>query len=192
MLPSFSMIRKNNSKNRKSIFRETGLLEEYESSGTTYTEQQGIGKEHSLGGTSRPALESRGNTSEGEGTVDSRRSSTQQGSESSITRSPSEKQPWYSRLSPGRRPRVQTVATAPPNMAGLSRFTMIALLIAVVLPGFSYNSGRKTVDFSGAKAGVIKDARYRSGPVLDIRANSPTEACTRWSHQGRLAIPQLR
>jgi len=187
-LPSFSMVN-NISKNRKSVFRETGLLEGSESSGTAYTEQRSFGKKHDLDGFARLTADSPSDGPRRAGYAGSRGSSSHGEGEAS---SPSEKQPWYSRLTPGRRPRIQTVATAPSNMSGLSRLTMIALLIAVVLPGFSYNNGRKTVDLSGAKAGVIKTPRSGSGPVLEIRANSPTDVCTRWSHQGEECFDGLR
>jgi hypothetical protein len=87
-------------------------------------------------------------------------------------------------LASGRRPRVKTVASAPPpTMPGLSRLTTIALLIAVVIPGFSYYNGREKSTIHGASAGIIKPKSY--GPILDIRASSPTQVCARWSQQGQ-------
>jgi len=51
---------------------------------------------------------------------------------------------------------------------------MIALLIAVVFPAFSYNNGRQTTQINGADAGVI-----------GRRDMSPIDVCMRWSQQGR-------
>lgn len=99
--------------------------------------------------------------------------------------SPSSSQkPWYSRLTPTRRPRIRTAATAPPpSMGGLTRLSTIALLIAVVLPGLSYYNGRQTVSLNGADAGVIQQRPKGFGPVLENRADSPIQACKRWSQQ---------
>lgn len=91
------------------------------------------------------------------------------------------KQPWYARLTTGRRPRIKGSAGPPATMSSLSRFTMIALLIAVVVPGFSYNNGRTKVGLSGATAGVVR--RGTNLEHLEIRANSPTTVCKRWSQQ---------
>jgi hypothetical protein len=52
---------------------------------------------------------------------------------------------------------------------------MIAMLIALVLPTFSYYNGRSRVEISGADAGVIAK-----------RQNSPTDVCRRWAHQAAL------
>ncbi|KAI1335029.1 hypothetical protein F5Y15DRAFT_428518 [Xylariaceae sp. FL0016] len=88
---------------------------------------------------------------------------------------------WLSRLAPSRRPHIRTAASAPPpSTAGLHRLTLIALLIAVVLPTISYNNGRRKVEISGADAGVI---RQPVSVILDSRANSPTDVCQRWAGQ---------
>jgi hypothetical protein len=91
--------------------------------------------------------------------------------------------PWYSKLVTGRRPRVKTAASAqPPTMSSFTRLSSIALLIAVVLPGFSYYNGREKVSLNGAEAGVIN---RNVKPVLETRAGSPTDVCRRWAHQCR-------
>ncbi|KAH7326621.1 hypothetical protein B0I35DRAFT_139937 [Stachybotrys elegans] len=90
-------------------------------------------------------------------------------------RTDSMSKPWYSRL-PGTkssRPRIATSSSAPVGAAsGLHRFTMVALLIAIVIPTFGYYNGQTKVDMSGADAGVIQK-----------RQNSPIDVCTRWAHQ---------
>lgn len=94
---------------------------------------------------------------------------------------------WFSKLVTGRRPRVKTASSAPPpTMSSLTRLTSVALLVAVVIPGFSYYNGREKVTPNGADAGVIN--RNPRGPVLETRAGSP-EVCKRWSHQGRYLRP---
>ena len=92
--------------------------------------------------------------------------------------------PWYSKLVNVRRPRIKTAASAPPpTMSTFTRLSSVALLIAVVLPGFSYYNGREKVPLNGADAGVIN--RHSMTPVLDTRADSATDVCKRWSQQGR-------
>ncbi|KAI9172123.1 Kelch repeat-containing protein [Paramyrothecium foliicola] len=82
--------------------------------------------------------------------------------------------PWYAKLAnPKGRPRIKSASGAPPgSISGLQRFTMITLLIAVVIPAFSYYNGHSRVEISGADA----------GPVFK-RQDSPTEVCIRWAHQ---------
>ncbi|KEY64791.1 hypothetical protein S7711_08070 [Stachybotrys chartarum IBT 7711] len=85
--------------------------------------------------------------------------------------------PWFSKLANSKaRPRIKSSASAPPGTgSGLQRFTMIALLVAVVLPTFSYWNGRTRVEMNGADAGPIRP-----------RQTSPTEVCRRWAHQAAL------
>ncbi|KAK7430832.1 hypothetical protein QQZ08_002621 [Neonectria magnoliae] len=85
--------------------------------------------------------------------------------------------PWYTRLANSKgRPRVRsTSGAAPGTIAGLQRFTMLAILIAVVLPAFSWHNGHSTVEINGADAGVIVK-----------RAKSPTDVCARWALQAAL------
>ena len=103
----------------------------------------------------------------------------------SVTSTGSSK-PWYSKLVTGRRPRIKTAASAPtpPTMTTFSRISSVALLIAVVVPGFSYYNGREKVPLNGADAGVIN--RNTMSPVLETRADSSTDVCKRWSQQGGL------
>jgi len=68
----------------------------------------------------------------------------------------------------------------------MTGFTTVALLIAVVLPGFGYYSGREKVVVSGADAGVLYERPKGHGPVLDTRAPSSTQWCKRWSQQTAL------
>lgn len=123
-------------------------------------------------------------------------SSIQSSSSTTSPTSPSTSQrPWYSRLQStmGKRPRVRTVSSAPPPsvssaLTSFTRFSAIALLIAVVLPAFSYyqgggENGAEKVALSGATAGVVYQRAARAGPVLEVRADSPTKACKRWAHQ---------
>ncbi|KAK4169952.1 hypothetical protein QBC43DRAFT_39501 [Cladorrhinum sp. PSN259] len=101
-------------------------------------------------------------------------------------RSPSRSnRPWYSRLTPGRRPKVRAVSSAPPpSVSSFSRVSMIALLIAVVLPAFSFYKGDEKVASGGvAEAGVIYARPQGAGPILEPRADSPTKVCKRWAHQ---------
>ncbi|KAJ8119904.1 hypothetical protein O1611_g10505 [Lasiodiplodia mahajangana] len=82
------------------------------------------------------------------------------------------------------RPKIKSAATAPPSsVAGMHRFTLIALMIAVLLPAISYNNGRHIVEVNGADAGVIPKPMF--GPVLEDRANSPTSVCKRWAGQSK-------
>ena len=97
--------------------------------------------------------------------------------------SPSGKQPWYSRIVRNRRPQIPVSNAPPATVASISRMTMIALLIAVVLPGFGYNNGKGLVDINGADAGVVRDRQVQSS--IERRASSPTDVCKRWSHQGK-------
>ncbi|KAI0841161.1 hypothetical protein F5Y06DRAFT_308085 [Hypoxylon sp. FL0890] len=98
--------------------------------------------------------------------------------------SPKRKSNWLSKLAPARRPRIKTASSAPPpTTAGLHRLSMIALLIAIILPTLSYNNGRKKVEISGADAGVI---RPTPSVVLERRDNTPTTVCTRWAGQSAI------
>lgn len=98
--------------------------------------------------------------------------------------SPSSGRPWYSKLTPGRRPRISSTASAPPpGMSSFTRLTTLALFIAVVIPGFSYYNGREKVLLSGADAGVIREVVQPSGPILETRTDSSTDYCARWAGQ---------
>ncbi|KAI0971334.1 hypothetical protein F4678DRAFT_479279 [Xylaria arbuscula] len=154
-------------KGRKSVFREIGLdedegenikcsagrqsFEEKQFSGETITRQE-----------SEPTPERKESVGEG------------------LTRGKSQ---WLSKLMPEKRPKIKAAATTPPpaSIAGFHRFTLIALLIAVVLPAISYNNGRQKVKMNGADAGIIR--KPASTSVLEDRANSPTDVCKRWAGQ---------
>ncbi|KAI1744183.1 hypothetical protein F4680DRAFT_284216 [Xylaria scruposa] len=93
-----------------------------------------------------------------------------------------EKPRWLWKLIPERRPQIKAAATTPPtSISGIHRVTLIALLIAVVLPAIGYNSGRRKVEVNGVDAGVIREPIIRS--ELENRANSPTDVCKRWAAQ---------
>ncbi|KAK1836544.1 hypothetical protein QBC39DRAFT_407323 [Podospora conica] len=94
---------------------------------------------------------------------------------------------WYAKLTPGRRPKIRSASSAPPpGMNVFTRLSTVALLIAVVIPAFSYYNGQGQVVLNGADAGVIRDTPKGPGPVLDTRAPSPTQWCKRWSQQTAL------
>lgn len=177
-------------KDRRSLFKELGLDTDGHTTSTNgathkeFAELTGIvpaGTEHTSGhdpdrsrgrDDSAPELQSPGGVN------------TQDLSSQSTTSADS--RPWYSVLAAGRRPRIKTVASAPaPTMSTFTRLSSVALLIAVVLPGFSYYNGCEKVTFSGADAGVIKS---NVKPVLEARTDSPVGVCKRWSQQGRPPI----
>ena len=101
--------------------------------------------------------------------------------------SPSSQKSWYAKLTPSRRPKIRSASSAPPpGMSAFTRFSTVIVLIAVVLPAFSYYNGREQVSLNGADAGVIQQTPKGPGPVLDTRAPSPTKWCKKWSHQTAL------
>lgn len=182
---SFSMSSKI-TKNRKSVFRELGL-------DTDEPRVPGSG-EHEYGGhglvsptrTHAPELSNDDTISGRESDTETHRAEQQmQADENEPPTSPStSRRPWYSRLTPSRRPRIKTVSSAPPpSLSTFARLSAIALLIAVVLPGFSYFKGHQEVAFSAVDAGVIQNKSGASSPVLELRAESPTKVCKRWAHQ---------
>ncbi|KAF7560354.1 hypothetical protein G7046_g3794 [Stylonectria norvegica] len=83
---------------------------------------------------------------------------------------------WYAKLSNSKgRPRIKSTSGAPPGtVSGIQRLTLLALLIAVVIPAFNCRSGRSNLDLNGVDAGLVR------------RENSPTDVCTRWAHQAAL------
>ncbi len=92
--------------------------------------------------------------------------------------------PWYSRLAP-KGPQIKSACSAPTGLATLPRVAMIAFLLAIVVPGF-LTKGPNGVPADGASAGVIRTEEQldvRTGQVLGKREDSPTDTCTRWSHQ---------
>jgi hypothetical protein len=107
--------------------------------------------------------------------------------------SASPRTPWYARLAPRvRRPRIKTASSAPPpSLSTMTRLSSIALLIAVLLPGYSYFTARDEVAPAVADAGVIHRRPEAAGPVLETRADSPTDVCRRWAQQGEYENYQL-
>jgi len=201
--PTFSMLGKIR-KDRKSVFKELGLDEDDSTSACTYySSEREFGEITGLVSPKTPRDSTRtfesaryqddnrsddgkssGEGRDGRGNYNIR---SEPGSlQSSPTSPSSQNRPWYSKLSP-RRPRVKTISSAPPpSMTSFSRLATIAVLIAVVIPGFNYLNGRgEEASLNGiADAGVIN--RANTGPVLDPRADSPTDVCKRWAHQGKL------
>ncbi|KAI0172231.1 hypothetical protein GGR52DRAFT_580844 [Hypoxylon sp. FL1284] len=156
-LPAIHMA-SNIRKGRRSIFREEGLVGD---AVETHEESEHGERAGSSLDTTSPV--ERNNTSDGE--------------EDSSKGKPT----WLSKLAPTRRPRMRTASSAPPPfITGLHRLSMIALLIAIVLPTISYNNGRQKVEISGADAGLIRP--IRSG-IIEDRDDSPTDVCTRWAAQ---------
>ncbi|KAH7133657.1 hypothetical protein EDB81DRAFT_109554 [Dactylonectria macrodidyma] len=84
---------------------------------------------------------------------------------------------WYSKLSSSKgRPRIKSTSGAPPGtISGLQRFTLLAMLIAIVLPTFGWHNGRASVEISGADA-----------ELLTVRDKSPVDVCARWAFQAAL------
>ncbi|KAI1650414.1 uncharacterized protein F4817DRAFT_327679 [Daldinia loculata] len=165
-LPKFSMA-SSIRKGRRSIFKEVGLTAEGRESQqniTSETHEESDANER-IGPSSEIASPVETTSSIGQG-------------------SPRGKSKWLSKLAPSRRPRMKTTSSAPPPMiTGLHRLSMIALLIAIVLPTISYNNGHKRVEVSGADAGVI---RPNPSVILKTREDSPTDVCTRWAGQSAL------
>lgn len=173
-LPSFSMVSKIR-EGRQSMFKEVGLLEEEREN-----QEQGMASNREISEESDSG-ERVGTSSETTSPIE-KKTSKASGKEEE---SPKGKSRWFSKLAPMRRPRIKTASSAPPpTVAGVHRLSMIALLIAIVLPTISYNNGRKKVEISGADAGLIRPTP--SGAVtIESRENSPTEVCTRWAGQSK-------
>ncbi|KAI0015903.1 hypothetical protein F4780DRAFT_37919 [Xylariomycetidae sp. FL0641] len=162
-LPMGSSVRKG----RKSIFREIGLDEEDEGSGRCNPSSSLDDREFAdiTGIGSQPAPPA------------DRRSSVEDEASKGRTR-------WLSKLAPTKRSMLRPSATAPPPaITSLSRFTMIVMFIAVVLPAISFNNGRQKVEMNGADAGVIRGVPNR---VIQSRDDSPTDVCLRWAGQSAI------
>ncbi|KAK0726676.1 hypothetical protein B0T21DRAFT_350784 [Apiosordaria backusii] len=171
-------------KDRKSVFREVGLDTD-EPNGPYFSEHE-FGE---ITGLTSPTSSHRPDTAQGNTSDDGKEETEQRQSrdERDEAESPTypTQRPWYSRLTPGRRPRIKTVSSAPPpSVSSFTRLSTFALLIAVVLPAFSYYKGAEEVaPLAGADAGVIYYREMKPGPILETRADSPTKACKRWAHQ---------
>jgi len=195
---SFHMISKIR-KDRKSVFKELGLDSDDQDVSSlnekVFGELTGLASPvESARHSARFSVE-RGNDTESDDGRSETRDRDKRQDESEFVQSPtspsSSQKSWYSKLAPMCRPKIRTTTSAPPaSMAGISRLTTIALLIAVVLPGFGYYNGREKVVVSGADAGVIQQRPKGFGPVLDTRAPSPTKVCKRWSQQSQSRNPR--
>lgn len=191
--PSFPMSRKV-SKDRKSIFRELGLDTDEPrgpySSEREFTEITGLASPTS---THVPETGDDNRSGDGKG-ITERQPTEHEGQDDryGFPQSPSSQStsqgPWYSKLPQVRRPRIKTASSAPPpSLSTITKLSTIALLIAVLLPGFSYYHSRGTVSPSVADAGPTV-----AGPVLDLRADSLAGVSRRWPHQGECFNPQRR
>ncbi|KAK3688297.1 hypothetical protein B0T22DRAFT_527766 [Podospora appendiculata] len=166
--PSFSMTGKI-PKDRKSVFKELGLDNETNTPSDHSLSEREFGE---ITGLLRVHDETQTHAeADGDPSL-------------SPTTSTSSTKPWYTKLAPGRRPRVRTVSSAPPStLASFTRLSAIALLIAVLVPGSTYYSGKTQFLFNGADAGVIPNRPQGPGPFLEPRADSPTQVCRRWAQQ---------
>ncbi|KAF9871427.1 hypothetical protein CkaCkLH20_11074 [Colletotrichum karsti] len=178
-------------KDRKSVFKELGLDDDFSDDDlpTSPTSQHAHGSKESM--VSEKEFEAgvgvlapeRGRSSNddadgnGDDDTDGRRSETGQRELASRPQRQGsmqvgKQQSWYSKLATYRRPRIQTASSAPPpTVSSLHRLGMIAMLIAVIIPAFSYNNGGQKLQ-GGADAGVV---RYRQ--------TTPVDVCLRWSQQ---------
>ncbi|KAF4920919.1 Kelch repeat-containing protein [Colletotrichum viniferum] len=184
----FGMV-SNIKKDRKSMFKEVGLEDDFsdEDMPGTPTSQHArdrkgsVSSEKEFGDAGELVSErtrSSNDDSNGDGDGDGdgeygRRAETGRHEQSSNPQRQNSiqvgKPAWYTKL---RRPKIKSVSSAPPpTVASLQRFAMIALIIAVILPAFSYSNGGQKVG-SGADAGVIRP-----------RQTTSTDVCLRWSQQ---------
>lgn len=77
-------------------------------------------------------------------------------------------------------------STPGPAFTTLPRAALMIMLIAMVVPGFRYgsDSNGNTVSMPGVEADVIRSAEMvDNGALIEGRAESPTDTCTRWAHQ---------
>jgi hypothetical protein len=177
----FAMI-SNIRKDRKSIFKEVGLEDDFNGDGSptsptgTHTRNQSMSSEKDsgeiaglTGDNDRDDVGSKQDINDDE-SINATCQQQRAGSTSRL---------WYSRIYVWyRRPRIKAASSAPPSTtSGLHRLTLIALLIAIVFPGFSYNNGRTKIEISGADAGLIVP-----------RDTSPVDVCKRWAHQGKYSM----
>lgn len=182
----FSMIG-NIKKGRKSIFREVGLVDvdhgSDDGSHPAQARDASVSSEVDFGEVTGLSVESRRQHSGDNDRRSSEMDDDQECDDENVpdarierrqTMPDNQKVPWYAKLSPGiRRPRVKAASNGPPPaMVSLQRLTMIAVIIAILVPCFNYHGGRSNVDINGADAGVIRK-----------RETSPTEVCLRWAHQ---------
>jgi hypothetical protein len=170
-----SMSTTNMKPQRRSVFKEEGLDDLHHS--VHHTDQK-----------SMPTIEIE-DAKEKNATIDSNLKDLEQKENVEITKKP-DSPAWYSKIGKGSRPTIKSAATAPPgSFSTIPRLALIAILIAVVVPGFRYSGGKAKVNISGADAGVIMTAELvDNAGAIEGRQNSPTSVCMRWSHQGMLRI----
>ncbi|KAI8684036.1 hypothetical protein NCS57_00069000 [Fusarium keratoplasticum] len=172
-------------KGRRSVFKEVGLDDDLEypepSSAPTLLPSQHTTTHHSkreITDNSDPIQTSQSNKRDYEQETDQDHDSSGEDSSGSKRQrsrqlSLSSPKTWYAKLANTKgRPRIKSTSGASPGMSGLHRFTMIALLIAIVLPAFSWRNGHSVTDLNGANAGAITR-----------RDKSPTDVCARWGLQ---------
>lgn len=188
--PSFSMSSKI-TRDRKSVFRELGL--DTDEPSASYSSEHEFSELNGLSSPTdiqTPERSETGTSNRRETEVSETRTEQQREVDESEQTTPKSTK-WYLKLTtPGRRPRIKTVSSAPPpSLFTFTGLSAIVLLIAVVLPGFSYYKSREEAVLGAADAGVIPNTSGPSGPVLELRAESPTRACKRWAHHSELSIP---
>ncbi|KAK6213689.1 kelch domain-containing protein [Colletotrichum tabaci] len=198
--PPFSMV-SNIKKGRKSVFKELGLDDDFsDDCASPATEsfqharernesmlsEKGLGDVSGLASKREDTLNDDGNDDnddddddDDDGGEDRSSETEQRNTQTEHRRTNSNqasKHSWYNKLSQGyRRPRIRTASSAPPpTVSSLHRLGMIVMLIAVILPAFSYNNGRQKIG-SGADAGVIRP-----------RQTASTDVCLRWAQQAAL------
>jgi hypothetical protein len=162
-LPHLSTL-KAPSKERRSVFKELGLDDE--------------DIERIVAPEPKPASQEQGPRK-----LQSRKSSYRS------SQSPAEEKdrPWYSKVGFGRgqRPQIKSSTSAPPgSFATMPRVAMIAFLLAVVVPAFTSIGNNVPAE---ADAGTIFRAEMvENGSLIKGRDDTPTDVCTRWSHQSML------
>lgn len=204
--PSF-FISSRIAKNRKSVFRELGLDTD-EPGGPYWSEQAfseltGLASPTSTHAPDEPDNDNagaHGSRTETE-THQGRQQQQQQQQEGQDVQAEPPQSPtsqpasgptrWYSRLTTRvRRPRIRTVSTSapqPPSLSTVTRLSTMALLIAVLLPGFSYYKRRHEASPNGgadASVTIHAAAGASSGPVLELGAEMPAAVCKRWAYPG--------
>lgn len=92
--------------------------------------------------------------------------------------------PWYSRLGNMDKPNVKAAANSPPSsFSSISRVALITCLIAMVVPALRSPINGEAIN--GADAGIIPKEVVKMRTTLGSRDTSPTDICTRWSHQSQ-------
>ena len=82
----------------------------------------------------------------------------------------------------------EQIRTTSPLSSVMPRLCFLAFVLAIIVPILDHSQYLRTgVGPAGAKAGPVKrdasDERRTVPDELVRRANSPTDVCTRWSHQ---------